>query len=261
MGIEMVKADIESGEGLDNAFMGVYAAFIVTNSFEKDIEGNEFNYAKRLVEKAWANGVKILVWSSAPDAQSLTGGKYDVPQFTEKAKVEQFILNLHNEKNAFENVIFITPTFYYQNFTFRGYAPKKDERGTWVFKLPDVKNLMCCDVNDVGLIFSKILQDPTPFNKKNIIINGFQANIEDYVKTFRTVTGQPINFNPIKPEELENSHDFHHGKQLSHMFNYLNEFPHWNPSPNVILARQCVPEIKAWDQWLQKSGWKGELNP
>jgi uncharacterized protein YbjT (DUF2867 family) len=261
LGIEMVKADIATGEGLDEAFKGVYAAYIVTNSFDQDIERRECEYAKRLVEKACANGVKILVWSSAPDAESHAGGKYEVPQFTEKAKVEQFILDLHCEKNAFQNVIFITPTFYYQNFMFPGYAPKRDERGNFVFRLPDVKNLMGCDVNDLGLIFCKILQDPAPFNKKNILVNGNQANIEDYVETFRTVTKQPVNFQPIKPEELEKCPDLHHGKQLSHMFNYLNEYPHWNPSPNVIQARQIVPEIKSWGQWLQETGWRGELNP
>jgi len=120
---------------------------------------------------------------------------------------------------------------------------------------------MGCDVNDVGLIFCKILQDPAPFNTKNVLINGNQANIEDYVQTFRTVTNKDVNFYPIKPEELEKCPELHHGKQLSHMFNYLNECPHWNPSPNVIQASQCVPEIKSWSQWLQETGWKGELNP
>jgi uncharacterized protein YbjT (DUF2867 family) len=259
-GVEIFKADISTGEGLDAAFKNVYACFLVTNSFEKGIEGNEFEDGKKLVDKAYANGVKVLVWSSSPNASALSNGKFDVPQFSEKAKVEQYIKELHSQKKYFRSVTFITPTFYYQNFTRLGFCPKRDQKGNFAFKLPQVKNLVGCDVHDIGPIFHKVLNDPDYFNGKNIILDGDQGSIENYVSQFERTSQQPADYQAIKIEEFEKSPELHHGKQLAQMFEFLNEYP-YTPTENTVLATKIYPEIKNFRQWLEKSGWKGELHP
>jgi hypothetical protein len=262
-GVEMVKADIATGEGLDVAFKNVYAAFLITNSFEKGIEGNEFECGKALVDKAINCGVKNIVWSSSPNAHALSQGKWDVPQFTEKAKVEEYIRNLQKEKQPFQSVSFITPTWYFQNFCKKGLGPTKDEKGTLCWKLPQIKSLVGCDVNDVGLIFCNILCNPDKFNDKNIVLDGDTGSTEDYVHNFERVTHTPSTFKPIKPEELEECPDLHHGRQLSQMFQFLNEFPYPpEMSENTCHAKKCWPELKSFNQWLEQSGWKGEeLHP
>jgi len=259
-GVEMIEADICSGQGLDNAFKDVYAAFLVTNSFEKGIEGNEYECGKKLVDKARQHGVMVLVWSSSPNAHELSKGKYDVPQFTEKAKVESYIKELQSKTNAFQSVVSITPTFYYQNFWQKGFAPKKDEKGTWVFNFPCLKDLVGFDYNDMGPIFQKIICDPACFNYKNILLDTEHGSVEDYIHTFEKVTKQPAAYHPIKPEELEQCPELNHGKQLCQMFQFLNEFP-YPLFENTVQGKNMFPEMKSFEQWLGQSGWKGEVHP
>jgi uncharacterized protein YbjT (DUF2867 family) len=254
-GVEMIEADICSGQGLDDVFKDVYAAFLVTNSFEKGIEGNEFECGKKLVDKARANGVQILVWSSSPYSE-----KFEVPQYTEKAKVEQYIKEIQKSK-AFQAVTFITPTFYFQNFARKGFCPKRDNKGTYTFKLPSVNNLVGCDVNDIGPIFKRILNDPEAFNCKTVVLDGDQGNMESYVQNFEKVTKQSATFSAIKPEELEKCPELHHGKELANMFKFISEHPFPPTESDTIPARKIYPEIKNFTQWLEHSGWRGDCNP
>jgi len=260
MGVEIMKADIVSGEGLDKVFKGVYAVFLLTNSFEKVIEGNEFEYAKRLVDKASQCGVKVLVWSTSPNAQELSNGKYCVPQFSEKAKVENYIRTLQKEKHPFESVAFISLTFYYQNFNRKGFSPKKESDGSLVIKFPDVRNLTACDVNDVGAIFYQIIKDPKKYNNKEITLFGEQSNIEQYINTFERVTGQKTKLQKITPDELMQCPELHHGKQLAEMFKFMNDTPNLQSSDS-IRASDVLPKVRSFADWLQESGWKGEITP
>jgi len=260
MGVEPVKADIVTGEGLDAAFKGVYAAFLLTHSFEKGIEGNEYDYAKRLVDIAYKQSVRILIWSSSPNAQAISSGKFCVPQYTEKARVEEYIQCLQKDKRAFDCVAFICLTFYYQNFHNRGFSPKKESDGSYSFKFPDVRNLTACDVNDVGRIFCQILKDPKSFNGKGIELYGDQGNIDQYIQTFERVTGQRAKLQKVSPDELSQWPDLHHGKQLGEMFKFMNENPQIVPAPNSIRAGDVI-KVKTFGDWLHESGWKGELSP
>jgi nucleoside-diphosphate-sugar epimerase len=261
IGVQMVKADICTGEGIEEAFKGVWAAFLLTHSFEKGIEGNEFDCAKRLVDIAYNNGVKVLVWSSSPNAHNLSSGKFWVPQYTEKAKVEEYIKSLQKEKKAFDSVSFISLTFYYQNFHHRGFSPKKESDGSMCFKFPDVRNLIACDVHDVGKIFCQILKDPTNYNGKEIELSGDRGNIDQYIQTFERVTGQKTKLQKIAPDELAKCPELHHGKQLAEMFKFLNENPQLQTMhPNSIRASDII-KVKSFGEWLQETGWKGEVGP
>jgi len=226
---------------------------------KKGIEGNEYDYAKRLVDKACYFGVKVLVWSTSPNAKVLSSNKFCVPQYTEKSKVEEYILSLQRDKSCFDCVSFICLTFYYQNFHHRGFSPKKESDGTMCFKFPEVRHLTACDVNDVGRIFTKILMDPKRYNGKEIELFGDQGNIDQYIQTFSRVTGQKAKLNKILPDELTQWPELHHGKQLAEMFKFMNENPPLQ-RPNSILASDMI-KVKSFSDWLHESGWKGELNP
>lgn len=49
--------------------------------------GQEAQQGKRLAKVAQAAGVKAFLWSSLPNAEEASGGKWKVAHFTEKAKV------------------------------------------------------------------------------------------------------------------------------------------------------------------------------
>jgi len=254
-GVEMIKANISTGESLDDAFKGAYAAFIITSSFDSEIEGKEYEFGRHLVDKAKEHGVKVLVWSTLPHAEKLSGGKYTVPHFTEKAKVEEYIRNLQKDKEAFESVLFIAPAFYYQNFCWE-YCPKKDESGSYIFRFPKVQTLAACDINDLGPLFMKILEDPPMYNNKTILLEGECASPQEYVHIFQQVTGQRACLKEISHDEFE-----HHRKELSEMFAFLNEYTYFGQEkvlPHIILSRAIYPQTKNWAAYLRETGWKGE---
>jgi uncharacterized protein YbjT (DUF2867 family) len=259
MGVEVMDANIGTGAGLDEALKGVYAAFLITPSFDKEIEGQEFECGKRLVDKAKAKGVRVLIWSSAPNVNRISGGtNLDIPQFLQKAKVEEYIRNMQMKDNAFESAMFIIPSFYYQNFQWKAFSPKKDESGTFVFKFPSVRNLIACDVNDLGDISLMLLSDPKSYNLKKIFLDGEQGDINHYVQLFGKITGRKAVLQTVSFEEFEKCPEIHHSRQIAHMLAFLDEYPTLEKTPDVIHSRQIYPKTKSFEEWLRVTGWKGE---
>jgi len=261
-GVEIIKANI-TGEGLDHAFKGAHAAFLITPSFDNEIEGKEYEYGRLLVDKAKEHGVKVLIWSTLPHAHKLSGGKYHVPHFTEKAKVEEYIRNIQKGKDAFESALFVAPAFYYQNFSSATFSPKKDESGAFVFRFPKIKTLAAVDINDLGHLIVKILQNPHAFNNKTILLEGECAPPQEYVHKFQQETGQQAHLKEISHEELEASLK-HHRKELSEMFAFMDEYTYFGQEkglPHFLHAREIYPQVKNWETYLRETGWKGEHHP
>ncbi len=83
---EVVEADLNRPETLAAAFKGAYGVFLVTTS---SLEGtDERKQGAAAVQAAKDAGVKHVVWSTLPDVEAISGGKFHVPHFTSKAKVD-----------------------------------------------------------------------------------------------------------------------------------------------------------------------------
>src|SRR4029077_2702921 len=81
---EVVEADLNRPETLAAAFKGAYGVFLVTMS---SLEGtHETNTGAAAGQAAKDAGVKHVVWSTLPDVEAISGGKFNVPHFTSKAK-------------------------------------------------------------------------------------------------------------------------------------------------------------------------------
>src|ERR1700758_1701047 len=71
---EVVQADLNRPETLLTAFRGAHGAFLVTNAWE---QGNsEIEQATAAVRAAKEAGVKHLVWSTLPDVEAISHGKF-----------------------------------------------------------------------------------------------------------------------------------------------------------------------------------------
>src|SRR5712692_163618 len=77
---EVVKADLDRPETLNAAFEGAHGVFLVTNFWEKGTD--EFKQATAAIRAARDAGVKHFIWSTLPDVETISGGKFDVPHFT-----------------------------------------------------------------------------------------------------------------------------------------------------------------------------------
>src|SRR6266481_2379759 len=105
---EVVEADLNRPETLASAFNGAYGVFLVTNFQEHGTD--ELKQATVAVRAAEDAGVKHFVWSTLPDVEAISGGNFNVPHFTGKAKVDRIV-----KEAGFANHTFVIAPFYYQN--------------------------------------------------------------------------------------------------------------------------------------------------
>lgn len=94
-GVEIVQADANDVPSLQAAFRGAWGAFLVTNFWDpaqKLAHDTDWVQGKNMVDAALASGsVKFIVWSSLHDIDKVSNKKLDVPHYTNKNKVEQYI--------------------------------------------------------------------------------------------------------------------------------------------------------------------------
>jgi uncharacterized protein YbjT (DUF2867 family) len=120
---EVVKADLNRPETLKAAFERAYGVFLVTNSWEKGTD--ELKQATAAVRAAKDASVKHFIWSTLPDVEAISGGKFHVPHFTGKAKIDRVV-----EEAGFVNHTFVIAPFYYQNLV-SVLAPQSRQMDPW----------------------------------------------------------------------------------------------------------------------------------
>lgn len=131
-GVELVKADLEHPESIQQAIRGSYAVFSVTNYWETGSAETEVRQGKNVADAAVKEGIHHLIYSSLPHVTKMTGGKLsNVKHFDSKATVEDYIRTL--PKSQLPVSSFFSPAFYMSNIqgmTFPG------QDGGLVFALP-----------------------------------------------------------------------------------------------------------------------------
>ena len=107
----MVQGDLSKPETLPPAFAGAYGAFVVTNFWDPGTGESETAQGTLAVKAAKAAGVHHLVWSTLPNCQEISHGKYEVIHFTGKALVDAEV-----KAAAFPSYTFVETPMYFQNF-------------------------------------------------------------------------------------------------------------------------------------------------
>jgi uncharacterized protein YbjT (DUF2867 family) len=142
---EVVEADLDRPETLEAAFEGAHGVFLVTNFWEGGTD--ELKQASAAVRAAKNAGVKHFVWSTLPDVEAISGGKFDAAHFTGKAKIDRIV-----KEAGFEHYTFVIAPFYYQNLV-GPLAPQTQADGSsgWSLPLdPQVRCIHMGDINDLG---------------------------------------------------------------------------------------------------------------
>ena len=142
---EVIQADLNRPETLTAAFEGAHGVFLVTNFWEKGTD--EVSQATAAVRAAKDAGVKHLVWSTLPDVEGISGGKFHVPHFTGKAKIDRIVKDA-----GFPSHTFVIAPMYYQNLV-GVLAPQKltEESVGWALPLdPTVRGIHMGDITQIG---------------------------------------------------------------------------------------------------------------
>jgi len=152
---EVVEADLDRPETLAAAFDGAHGVFLVTNFWEEGTD--EAKQATEAVRTAKAAGVKHVIWSTLPNVEAISGGRFNVPHFTGKAKIDRIV-----KEAGFVHHTFVIAPFYYQNFV-GSLAPQQQADGSvgWALPLdPDVRCIHMGDISELGNIVAGAFADP-----------------------------------------------------------------------------------------------------
>jgi uncharacterized protein YbjT (DUF2867 family) len=142
---EAAEADLDRPETLAAALKGVHGVFLVTNFWQEGAD--EMKQATAAIQAAKAAGVDHLIWSTLPNVEAISGGKYKLPQFSGKAKVDSVV-----ESAGFPHHTFVVPPVYYQNFSGPfGPQPQPDGGLGWTLPIdPTVRCFHMGDINELG---------------------------------------------------------------------------------------------------------------
>jgi uncharacterized protein YbjT (DUF2867 family) len=152
---EVVQADLDRPETLKAAFEGAHGVFLVTNFWEEGTD--ELKQATAAVRAAKNAGVKHFVWSTLPNVEAISGGKFDAAHFTAKAKIDRIV-----QEAGFEHYTFVIAPFYYQNLV-GTIAPQKQADGSlgWALPLdPSVRCIHMGDIDELGTIVAGAFAHP-----------------------------------------------------------------------------------------------------
>ena len=210
---EVVEADLNRPETLKAAFEGAHGVFLVTNFREKGTD--ELKQATAAIRAAKDAGVKHFVWSTLPDVEAISGGKFDVPHFTGKAKIDRIV-----KEAGFPHHTFVIAPVYYQNFV--GFlAPQKQADGSvgWALPLdPDVRCLHMGDISELGNIVAGAFAHPDEAgNGEYLPLVGDFMSFNEIVDTLNR-QGHKFSFKQVPKEVFAAL--FPGAAELAEMFSY-----------------------------------------
>jgi uncharacterized protein YbjT (DUF2867 family) len=210
---EIVKADLNRPETLQAAFEGAHGVFLVTNSLEAG--SNELKQVTAAVRAAKEAGVKHFIWSTLPDVEAISGGKFNAPHFTGKARIDPIV-----KEAGFANHTFVIAPFYYQNLV-GVLAPQKQADGSagWALPLdPEVRCIHMGDITELGNIVAGAFAHPDQAgNGEYLPLVGDFMSFNEIVDTLNR-QGHKFSYKQISKEVFAPL--FPGGAEVAAMFSY-----------------------------------------
>src|SRR5882757_7982061 len=211
---EVVEADLNRPETLAAAFKGAHGVFLVTTS---SLEGtDERKQGAAAVKAASDAGVKHLVWSTLPDVEAISGSRFHVPHFTNKAKVDRIVKDA-----GFANHTFVIAPFFYQNLA-GAMAPQQQADGSmgWALPLdPSVRCIHMGDIRELGTIVAGAFAEPDQAGHGEYLpLVGDFMSFNDIVNTLNQ-QGHNFSFTQVPADAFATF--FPAAAEVAAMFNYF----------------------------------------
>jgi len=242
---EVVEADLSRPETLASAFKGAYGVFLVTNFQEHGAE--ELKQATAAVRAAKDAGVKHFVWSTLPDVEAITKGKFDVPHFTGKAKLDRIV-----SEAGFANHTFVIAPFYYQNLV-GVLGPQKQPNGSagWTLPLdPTIRSIHMADITELGGIVAGAFAHPEQAGHGEYLpLVGDFMSFNEIIDTLKQ-QGHTFSFNQVPKEVFAGF--FPGAAEIAEMFAYFQAHTYLGSDSrdqialaNKVAGRQAT-KFSAW---------------
>ncbi|KAG9186923.1 hypothetical protein G6011_10031 [Alternaria panax] len=215
-GMEVVQGNYEDEDSIKKAFAGAQAIFAVTQWWEAFAKGVSQSEAGEIEERqgimlarlaAEVPTLEHYIWSTLPAADQITKGKFPVPHFDYKAKVDDHIRE--NLPDLAAKTTFFMVGFYPSNFAFFGMLkpqPLANAPGTYVWMVPSEPGTvypMAGDMSkDPGIWARQILANPRSSHGKYTGVCTEVISLGEALKQWEVVSGKKGVYVQIKPEVL-----------------------------------------------------------
>jgi len=152
---EIVEADLADPASLGTAFAGAYGVFALSNFTGATID--EVTQGRHAVEAAAKAGVRHFVWSTQPNVEAVSNGEFEVPHFTDKARVDDLVRGA-----GFDWCTFVIPPFYFENLlTYLAPQPLPDGRTGWALPIAaDARVVHAASIIDLGGVVAGAFDRP-----------------------------------------------------------------------------------------------------
>lgn len=245
---EAVKADLTDFISLQDAFKGVHGVFVVTNFWEG---ADEVAQGKTAIQAAREAGVNHFIWSTLPDVEKISNGKFNVPHFTGKAKVDEWI-----KVAGFENYTFVQPPFYFQNLTGQmGAQPQQDGSIGWTLPIdPTKKVIHMSDINDLGKVVAGAFLHPEKTGNSSYLSLATELNsFNDILAVFKA-NGKDYSFNQVPVEVF--STFFEGAGEIAQMLAYFEKYTYMGPNSEaqIQLAKEiAMGDLTSLHDWIKQN--------
>ncbi len=242
---EIVLADLNRPETLKDAFAGAHGVFLVTNFWEPFAD--EPKQAVAAVNAAKAAGVQHFIWSTLPNVETISGGKFNVPHFTLKAKIDSVV-----REAGFAHHTFVIAPFFYQNLV-GPMAPQKQADGKlgWALPLdPNKRVIHMGDITELGRIVAGAFAQPNAAGRgEHLPLAGDLLSFNEIIATLNR-QGSNLSFNQVSRDIFAGW--FPHAEEAAEMFAYFEAYMYLGPDSadaialaNKIAGRQPT-KFAAW---------------
>ncbi len=245
---EAVKGDLTDAESLTQSFKGAHGVFVVTNFWEG---ADEIAQGKIAIQAAKKAKVNHFVWSTLPNVEAISGGKFDVPHFTGKARVDELIKNA-----GFENYTFVQPPFYFQNFTGQLAAQEQQDGSIgWTLPVDPAKRVIhMSDISDLGKVVAGAFLNPEKVGKGSYLSLATELNSFNDVLAAYKENGREFSFNQVPVEVFSNF--FEGAGEIAQMFAYFEAHTYMggNADERIRLAKEvATEEFTSLNDWIKQT--------
>ncbi|AZD29809.1 NmrA/HSCARG family protein [Pseudomonas chlororaphis] len=232
-GVEVVAADLNAADTLAPALNGAYGVFLVTNFWDPATGTSEYDQVKNVVNAAKSAGVSHVVWSTLPNVLEISGGRYGVSHFTNKALANVVIADA-----GFPYYSFVEAPFFFQNFLAQ-MAPQPTGNGNqkaWAVPMDITnKNVHAGDILELGKLVRQVFDHPETAGQGQILSLCPDAYSWQEFADILNAQGHNVVVNQV-PGELYDT--FYPGaEEVCEMMSYFEDYSYFGPDADTKRAR------------------------
>jgi uncharacterized protein YbjT (DUF2867 family) len=238
LGAEIATGDMEDRGSLAHAASGMDAVFSVSTPFDAGGPETEARQGMNVADAAKFSGVKHLVYSSVPKADTHT----EIPHFESKAQVERHIQSLGIPWTV------IGPTMFMENFLGPYFHPELLE-GRFAIALSPACKLQLICLDDIAGLAALVLEQRERFLGRRIDIASDERTPPEIADILARAMGRKVRYHQTPIEQVRAW-----SKDMAFMFEWFDRV---GTGIDIAGLRRDYPEVGWHDlrQWAEVQSW------